>query len=86
MPYMEEHWLHPNIHTSNKSFRLATADLMVPPVYSTYGLVFRLDQTCDKRRIMQWLQNGLEITLGQCRHLAGIVEKNEFGNFSVVRR
>lgn len=85
MPYIEEHWLYPNDHTNNESFRLATTDLMVPPIYSTYGLVFQLDLTCDKRRIIHWLKSGLEMTLGQCRHLAGTVEKNELGDFSVVR-
>lgn len=85
MPYKEEHWLHPTDPTDNESFRLATTDLMVPPVYSTYGLVFQLEQTCDKRRIIHWLKTGLEKTLGQCGHLAGTIEKNEFGDFSVVR-
>jgi hypothetical protein len=82
---MEEHWLYPTDHTDNESFRLATTDLMVPPVYSTYGLVFQLNQICDKSRLIQWLKNGLEITLGQCRQLVGTIEKNEFGDFSVLR-
>lgn len=58
---------------------------MVPPVYSMYGLVFQLDQTCDKHGIIRWLRNGLERTLGQCRQLVGTIKKNEFGDYSVVR-
>lgn len=85
MPNIEEHWVYPTHVTHYESFRLATIDLMVPPIYSTYSLVFQLDQTCDKHRIIRWLRNSLEMTLGQCRQLVGTIEKNEFGDFSVVR-
>lgn len=85
MPYIEKHCLHLNDHSNNVSFRLATTDLMVPPIYSTYGLVFQLDKTCDKRRIVHWLKNGLEMTLSQYQHLTGTVKKNELGDFSVVK-
>jgi hypothetical protein len=86
MPYTEEHWVYPAYHTDNESFRLATTDLMVPPIYSTYGLVFQLNQACDKNNIIRWLKTGLEMTLGQCRQLIGTIEKNQFGDFSVVRK
>ncbi|EEA23483.1 hypothetical protein TMatcc_002356 [Talaromyces marneffei ATCC 18224] len=59
---------------------------MVPPVYSTYGLVFQLNQTYDQNHIIQSFKNGLRMTLGQCRHLIGTIEKNEFGDFSGVRK
>lgn len=85
MPNIEKHWVYPTDVTDYESYRLATTDLMVPPIYSTYGLVFQLDQPCDKHRIIRWLKNGLEITLGQCRQLVGTIEKNEFGDFSIIR-
>ncbi len=32
------------------------------------------------------MRNALGFTLGQCRHVGGTIEKNEYGNFSMVTR
>ncbi|KAL2195272.1 transferase [Corynascus similis CBS 632.67] len=64
---------------------------LCPMDYGTYSwenwiLIFQISDESDKPSFLQKFQRGIEATLGQCRHVAGSIEKNEFGDYSVVTR
>jgi Transferase family len=79
--------LHPlGFETSKEEwFRLSILDVIVPPNYNTYAIVFKLDHS-DETAIVKTFKRGIEATLQQCRHLAGTIEKNKHGDYSIVKR
>jgi hypothetical protein len=59
--------------------------------YGTYSwenwiLIFKIPNESDKSSFLAKVRRGIEATLGQCRHAAGTIEKNHFGDYSVVTR
>jgi hypothetical protein len=66
-------------------FRLSILDMTVPPNYNTYAIIFSGDHT-DKTIVIDTFRRGILSTLGQCRHLVGTIEKNEKGDYSIVKK
>lgn len=79
--------LHPFGFESSQEerFRLSLLDVVVPPNYNTYAIVFKNDDT-DERAIVETFKYGIQATLQQCRHLVGKIQENEFGDYSIVKR
>ncbi|KAI0004360.1 acyltransferase [Xylariaceae sp. FL0662B] len=87
MPMTEEFRLHPSGYQDDpevERFRLTTLDYLSGCTYMNFALIFKLDDS-DKRKVVSVLKGGLELTLSQCKHLVGTIEKNEYGDHSVVK-
>ncbi|KAL2022485.1 hypothetical protein VTK56DRAFT_5314 [Thermocarpiscus australiensis] len=81
MPKREIYELHPTGWESDPAdefFKLSTLDYCVGQVYTNYALFFKLPDA-DKPRVIPVLKRGLEVTLSQCRHLCGVLEKHPDG-------
>lgn len=66
-------------------FRLSMLDIVMPPQYNVYAIVFRGDGT-DDMTTLEIFKHGIEETLKQCRHLVGRIEENDFGDYSIIKR
>lgn len=90
MPKKETFHIHPSGHETSQEeecFRLSTLDLIITQNYSVHALIFKLDVTdSDKPGIISIFKRGLELTLGQCRHVVGTIERNPYGDFSIVKK
>ncbi|KAB2580485.1 Trichothecene 3-o-acetyltransferase [Lasiodiplodia theobromae] len=54
-----------------ENFELSDLDHALPKIYTLLTLTYELDPAADKNKMVQNLREGLEITLGQYRSLAG---------------
>ncbi|KAJ4369764.1 hypothetical protein N0V83_005528 [Neocucurbitaria cava] len=83
----EKFHLHPLDSKTSKEewFRLSILDVVVPPNYNTYAIIFKHDHT-DERTVIEIFKSGIEATLQQCRHLAGTIQRNKHGDYSIVKR
>ena len=59
--------------------------------YGTYTwinwvITFKVDNESDKLSFVGKLKRGIEATLGQSRHCVGTIEKNEYGDYSIITR
>ncbi|KAI0903867.1 transferase family-domain-containing protein [Ustulina deusta] len=70
--------------TQEEWFALSPMDLFNTQNYSTHALFFKLDDA-DKPHIVDVFRRGLENTLGQCRHMAGTVQKREDGTYGILK-
>ncbi|CAO2648460.1 Nn.00g077270.m01.CDS01 [Neocucurbitaria sp. VM-36] len=79
--------LHPlDFETSAEEwFRLSILDVVVPPNYNTYAIVFKQDSS-DETTVVETFKRGIEATLQQCRHLNGTIQKNQNGDYSIVKK
>ncbi|KAH8121206.1 acyltransferase [Trichoderma asperelloides] len=68
-----------------ESFRLSILDIVIPPNYNTYAIVFKSDNA-DEKIVAETFKQGIDATLLQCRHLVGTVEKNQDGDYSIVTK
>lgn len=68
-----------------ESFRLSILDIITPPNYNTYAIVFKSDNA-DEKTVAEWFKQAINATLLQCRHLVGTVEKNQHGDYSIVTK
>ncbi|KAK8066147.1 hypothetical protein PG997_012894 [Apiospora hydei] len=87
-PRQEEHAIHPagwENDPEEERFRLSLFDPIILVVYCQFALYFRLDDA-HRDQAAQVLQQGLEKTLSQVRHLCGTIEKDEGGGFSFVKK
>ena len=66
--------------------RLSSLDLVITQHYNNYALIFEVEKDSGKLAIVGTVRRALEATLGQCRHVAGTIEKNEHGDFSIVTK
>ena len=66
--------------------RLSPLDLVITQQYNNYALIFRMENDSDQPSIADTVRQALETTLSQCRHVAGTIEKNEYGDFSIVTK
>ncbi|KAI0441393.1 transferase family-domain-containing protein [Xylaria telfairii] len=71
--------------TEAERFRLSALDLFNTQNYSTHALIFEIKES-EKTRIVETIKKGVARTLGQCRHMAGTIERNEHGDYSIVTR
>jgi hypothetical protein len=87
MRHKEIFHLHPLGFESSKEecFRLSILDVVVPPNYNTYAIVFKSDDT-DESATVETFKYAIQATLQQCRHLVGKIQKNEHGDYSIVKR
>ncbi|KGO37902.1 Transferase [Penicillium expansum] len=67
-------------------FPLSTLDLIITQNYSTWALIFKLDQPSDIPVVTQTLRYAVQATLAQCRHMVGTIEGNAQGDFSIVKK
>ncbi|KAK8136733.1 Acyl transferase [Apiospora sp. TS-2023a] len=87
-PRQEEHAIRPTGWENDpeeERFRLSLFDPIILVVYCQFALYFRLDDA-HRDQAAQVLQQGLERTLSQVRHLCGTIEKDEGGGFSFVKK
>ncbi|KAI1178014.1 transferase family-domain-containing protein [Nemania sp. FL0916] len=86
-PKLGTYQIRPNgpLASSAESWRLSTIDHIVTQHYSNWAVIFKLADE-QKPAILDVIKRGLEATLGQARHLAGKIEINEHGDFSIVKR
>ncbi|KAI0601132.1 hypothetical protein F4775DRAFT_607266 [Biscogniauxia sp. FL1348] len=63
---------------TDEYFKLSALDYCAPQWFCAYGLFFKLTDE-EKPKIMPILKRGLEVTLSQCRHLNGYLEKHPDG-------
>ncbi|KXX76485.1 Trichothecene 3-O-acetyltransferase [Madurella mycetomatis] len=66
--------------------RLSPLDFVITQHYNNYALIFELDKHTDTSAIVETFRSALEATLSQCRHVAGTIEKNRYGDFSIFSR
>ncbi|KAL2686852.1 hypothetical protein Neosp_004394 [[Neocosmospora] mangrovei] len=88
MPNVEEFQLHPlgwENDPEEERFKISTLDYLSAMTYNNYTLFFKLDDA-EKNKVEAVLKEGLERTLSQTRHLVGIIEKDEEGGHSFVKR
>ncbi|TPX18760.1 uncharacterized protein E0L32_002617 [Thyridium curvatum] len=88
MPKIEEFQLHPlgwENDPEEERFQLSTLDYLSAMTYNNYALFFKLDDS-EKSTAAAVLKEGLERTLSQTKHLVGIIEKNEDGSHSFVKK
>lgn len=67
-------------------FKLSTVDYLVACVYVSYAVFFKIVDDADKPKVAKLLQQGLERTLSQTRHLCGTIEKHADGGHSFVKK
>ncbi|KAF1919406.1 transferase [Ampelomyces quisqualis] len=87
MPTVEEFQLRPlgwENDPEQERFKLSTLDYLSTITYTNSALFFRLGEN-EKIEAAAILQAGLERTLSQIRHLAGTIEKDEDGQYSIIR-
>ncbi|KAH8711859.1 acyltransferase [Phaeosphaeriaceae sp. PMI808] len=79
--------LHPNsLETSEEEwFRLSVLDMVIPPNYNTYALVFK-QNNASEASVLETFKRGIEATLQQCRHMVGKIQKNTHGDYSIVKK
>ncbi|CAF9940792.1 MAG: hypothetical protein HETSPECPRED_002641 [Heterodermia speciosa] len=65
---------------------LSPLDLVITQQYNNYALIFKVENESEKPSIADTVRQALETTLSQCRHVAGTIEKNEYGDFSIVTK
>ena len=86
MPRKEKFSVRPlGFETSEEWFRLSILDIVIPPNYNTYAIIFKHDHS-DETAVIRTFKCAIEATLQQCRHLIGTVEKNKYGDYSIVRK
>lgn len=68
-----------------ESFRLSILDIVIPPNYNTYAIIFKSDNA-DETTVAETFKQAIDATLLQCRHLVGTVEKNQHGDYSIVTK
>ena len=66
--------------------RLSPLDLVITQQYNIYRLIFEVEKDSDKLGIAETVPRALKATLGKCRHVAGTIEKNKYGDFSIVTK
>lgn len=59
--------------------------------YGTYTwenwiMIFEIQNEADKSAFLEKFERGIAATLGQCRHAAGTIVLNKFGDYSVVTK
>ncbi|EMR64464.1 putative acyl transferase protein [Eutypa lata UCREL1] len=64
---------------ADEFLKLAPLDYCVGQVYTNWCLFFKFTDSADRKAIINTLQRGLEVTLGQCRQLCGHVEAHPEG-------
>lgn len=82
MPRKEEYRLYPFGYEDDpdeERFRLSTLDYLTTQTYNNYALFFKVNEE-EKSTVAAVLKQGLELSLGQARHLVGTIEKNEYGD------
>ncbi|KAK8111612.1 uncharacterized protein PG998_008069 [Apiospora kogelbergensis] len=87
-PRQEEHSIRPTGWENDpeeERFRLSLFDPIILVVYCQFALFFRLDDA-HRDRAAEVLQQGLEKTLSQVRHLCGTLKKDDGGGFSFVKK
>ncbi|KAK8031227.1 hypothetical protein PG990_000961 [Apiospora arundinis] len=87
-PRHEEHDIRPTGWENDpeeERFRLSLFDPIILVVYCQFALFFRLDDA-HRDQAAEVLQQGLEKTLSQVRHLCGTLEKDDGGGFSFVKK
>jgi len=79
-------WIRPQgpKNAAEESFRLSTLDLFNTQNYSTHAFFFKIPDN-EKPAVAEILKHGLGNALGQCRHMAGTIRENEYGDFSIVK-
>ncbi|KAJ5715214.1 Transferase [Penicillium malachiteum] len=77
--------LHPKLAVEER-FPLSTLDLIVTQNYSTWALIFKLDNPTDIPVITKTLRHAVQATLAQCRHMVGTIERDAQGNFAIVKK
>ncbi|KAI0393197.1 transferase family-domain-containing protein [Xylariaceae sp. FL0594] len=85
---METHHIRPEGPSAStaEAFRLSTLDHTVTHNYCTWALFFKLGDADTVERITEGFRHALALTLGQCRHYVGKIEKNaQRGEFSIVK-
>jgi hypothetical protein len=85
---MATHYIRPegSSASSPENFRLSTLDHTVTHNYCTWAIIFKLGDADNAETITEGFKHALAITLGQCRHYVGKIEKNEHGEFSIVKK
>src|SRR5688572_27175874 len=81
MSKSEVYELHPfgwESDPEDEYFKLSTLDYCVGQVFTNFAMFFRLSDS-EKPRVVPVLKRGLEVTLGQCRQLCGILEDHKDG-------
>ncbi|PSR80439.1 transferase [Coniella lustricola] len=71
---------------SEEQLRLCALDLVINRHYNDYALFFRTKHEDEGPAIIRAFRQALSATLGQCRHIAGTIQKNEHGDFSIITR
>lgn len=66
--------------------RLSPLDMAPTQVWNNWAIFFEIKNDGDKPAILNTFKQALGNTLAQCRHVAGNIEKNEFGDFSLVTK
>ncbi|KAL3437843.1 transferase [Aspergillus tetrazonus] len=85
----EIEYLHPSPHPQmdlDEQFPLSPLDLVITRNYSTWALIFKLDQANDSLSITQTLRRAIQATLAQCRHVVGTIEADGHGGFCILKR
>lgn len=85
----ETYQLHPlgyDTQPEVEEFPLSSIDLTCVCTYNQYAFVFKLDEATDKVALAKLIKQGLEATLGQCRHLVGTIEKSKADEYSIVKK
>lgn len=88
MPKEDVFELHPlgwENDPEEERFNLSTVDYLTPCTYNNYALFFEIDDA-DKHQAAEILKRGLEMTLGQTRHLCGKIERNTDEGYSFVMK
>ncbi|KAK7714069.1 hypothetical protein SLS64_004166 [Diaporthe eres] len=89
MPKQEVFHLHPygwENDPEEERFKVTTLDYLTACTYNNYALFFKLEDA-DKPRAVEVLKGGLERTIAQARHYAGIIEKDsDYGHSFVKKR
>lgn len=67
-------------------FPLSTNDYLAAPIFLQFGLYFSLPDDEERDPVLRLLMISLEETLSQCRFLGGTIQKNEYGDYSIVVR
>lgn len=68
---------------AEEAFRLSILDVVVPPNYNTYAIIFKAD-IIDSTLVAKTFAKAIEATLRQSRHLLGTIRGNNFGDYSIV--
>lgn len=69
---------------TKEAWRLSALDVVVPANYNNYAIIFKA-RDANPEVVVETFKRALEATLQQCRHLAGTIQANEFGDYSIVK-